>query len=171
MEHQEDAVCVLTANGLETLLEEGGSQAWVLDAKRAGQCLYVVCIQNRTPATNLGKPTADHHTAFLVAKLDRVVRSQDPGNEKRWFLGFSEYAELDVTDAWPGYRNPVFYTNFKEHFGLDIADLEFHPMPSAGEIGQQGPATKNGLTIPEAKAGLALTFGVKPSDIEITIRG
>ncbi len=169
----EDAVCVLTENGLETILEEGGSQAWVLDAKRARQCSYVVCIQNRSSVRNLGKATAEHHTAFMVGKLDKVSHSRDPGNEKRWHLGFSAYAELDVPDAWPGFRNPVFYANFSEHFQIDISALDFHPMPKAEESASV-PATSPraaGLTIAEAKAGLAQTFGVQPSDIEITIRG
>lgn len=170
MEAIENTVCVLTENGLETILEEGGSQAWVLDAKRAGKCQYVVCIQNRMSVRNLGKAAADHHTAFMIGKLDKVVRSQDPGNEKRWYLGFSEYAELDVTEAWPGYRNPVFYTNFQKEFKLDIASIVFHPMPSNQEPVQLPPSSK-GLTIAEAKAGLALTFGVNPSQIEIAIRG
>lgn len=168
MKTTEDTVCVLTANGLETLLEEGGSQAWVLDANRARKCQYVVCVQNRGSGDR-GSALADHHTAFVVAKLDRVVHSQNPGDEKRWVLGFSEYAELDVTDAWPGYRNPVFYTNFQEHFNLDISELEFQPMPPTVEAKPQRLVV-TGITIEEAKAGLAITFGVNPSVIEITIR-
>lgn len=37
----ENTVCVLTARGFETILSEGGSQAWVLDANRARKCEYV----------------------------------------------------------------------------------------------------------------------------------
>ena len=33
------------------------------------------------------------------------------------------------------------------------------------------PKSVRALTIPEAKAGLAKTFGVKPEAVEITIRG
>ncbi len=33
------------------------------------------------------------------------------------------------------------------------------------------PTSKNGLTIAEAKAGLAVFYGVSPDNVEITIRG
>ena len=81
-------------------------------------------------------------------------------------LVFSEYAEIDVPDAWPGNRNPVFYGNL-EQFGVDVRQLKFQPMP------EQEPAVVKAkpLTMAEAKAGLAVTFGVAPSDIEITVRG
>lgn len=94
-------------------------------------------------------------------------KEQDSGN--RWILTFSEYAEVDVADAWPGYRNPVFYTDL-ENFGIDVNALQFQPMPKQEtevKSGRQGEA----LTLAEAKEGLALTFGVAPSDIEITVRG
>lgn len=150
------------------MLAEGGSQAWVLDAKRAKKCDYVICIQNRGFTDDWGSVSAPHHTAFLVGKLDTVVHSKEDNCHNRWKLTFSEYAEINIPDAWPGNRNPVYYTNLDD-FGIDISTLEFHPMPEQ-ECDVQ--TQKNGcLTISEAKEGLALTFGVTPSDIEITIRG
>ena len=163
------AVCVLTARGIEKILEEGGSQAWVLDAKRARGCQYVVCIQNRGFTDDWGHVSAPHHTAFVVGKLKEVVRSKEDDCENRWRLVFSEYAEIDVENAWPGNRNPVLYTDL-EQFGIKLDELEFHPMPEQEPLPeakrQVGP-----LTMAEAKAGLAQTFGVEPSDIEITVRG
>lgn len=161
-----NAVCVLTARGIERILSEGGSQAWVLDAKRARECEYVICVQNRGFEDDWGKVSALHHTAFLVGRLKSVVRSQEENCENRWLLTFSEYAEINVADAWPGNRNPVLYTDLQQ-FGIDVSKLEFHPMPG------QVPVTKPKaapLTIAEAKARLAETFGVDPSAIEITVR-
>lgn len=161
-------ICVLTAYGIEQILADGGSQSWVLDAKRARLCEYVVCVQNRGHLNDQGHASAPHHTAFLVGRLKDVVRSKKPGCENRWLLTFSEYAEIDVADAWPGYRNPVLYTNF-DNLNLDAKALKFQPMP---EQKQDVKSEKRGLlTISDAKEGLALTFGVKPSDIEITVRG
>jgi hypothetical protein len=162
-----DAVCVLTARGIEMILAEGGSQAWVLDAKRARACGYVICVQNRGFSDDWGKVSAPHHTAFLVGRLKDVVRSQEVDCENRWLLTFSEYAEIDVADAWPGNRNPVLYTSL-EQFGIKVSELQFHPMP---EQETPAPAKAAPLTIAEAKAGLAITFGVAPTDIEITVRG
>jgi hypothetical protein len=161
-----NAVCVLTARGIERILAEGGSQAWVLDAKRARGCEYVVCVQNRGFEDDWGKVSAPHHTAFLVGRLKDVVRSSEDDCENRWLLTFSEYAEINVANAWPGNRNPVLYTSLKA-LGITVDDLNFHPMP------EQELAIKNKvkpLTIAEAKAGLAQTFGVDSSAIDITIR-
>lgn len=161
------AVCVLTARGVEKILAEGGSQAWVLDAKRARGCEYVVCVQNRGFTDDWGHVSAPHHTAFLVGRLKDVVRSKEEDCENRWILQFSEYAEIDVADAWPGYRNPVLYTDL-EQFGIKADELNFQPMPEQEPVSEKRVKP---LTMTEAKAGLAMTFGVEPSDIEITVRG
>ena len=89
------AICVLTARGIEKILGDGGSQAWVLDAKRARQCEYEVCDQNRGFTDDWGHVSAPHHTAFIVGRLKDVVRSKELDSENRWILTFSEYAEID----------------------------------------------------------------------------
>ena len=167
---KDNVVCVLTARGIEKILAEGGSQAWVLDAKRAKGCEYVVCVQNCGFTDNWGDVSAPHHTAFIIGRLKDVVRSSEEDNGNRWKLTFSEYAEIDVADAWPGNRNPVLYTNL-ESLGIDLSELKFQRMPEQ-EPEENKLVVKNGpLTIADAKEGLALTFGISPSDIEITIRG
>lgn len=163
-------IFVLTARGIETILAEGGSQAWVLDAKRARQCEYVVCVQNRGFTDDWGHVSAPHHTAFIVGRLKDVVRSKEQDCENRWLLTFSEYAEIDVADAWPGNRNPVLYTDL-ESFGIDFDALQFQPMPEQQEPQIKSAGKHEPLTMAEAKAGLALAFGVEPSNIEITVRG
>lgn len=162
------AICVLTAQGMNTILAIGGSQSWVVDQKRARKHEYVVCVQNRV-ADDWGDASALHHTAFIVGRLKDVVPSKHKGCEDRWLLVFSEYAEINVPDAWPGFRNPVLYTDL-ESFGIDVNALEFQPMPKQ-EPEIKSEKTHGPLTMAEAKAGLALTFGVDPSKIEITVRG
>lgn len=163
------AVCVLTGRGIERLLAEGGSQAWVLDAKRARGCEYVICVQNCNDPDDWGQASAPHHTAFIVGRLKDVVHSEEEGNEARWILTFSEYAEIDIANAWPGYRNPVFYTDL-ESFSINVDSLNFQPMPEQ-EAKIESKNSPRPLTIAEAKEGLALTFKVPPSSIEIMIRG
>ena len=75
---KDKCVVVLTARGKSRILEEGGSQAWRLNAHHAGKCNYVVCVQNRKKSW--GNPEASHHTAFLVGKISSISRSQ----EKAW---------------------------------------------------------------------------------------
>ena len=165
------AIFVLTGRNIEMILAEGGSQAWTLDTNRAKHCEYVVCIQNHKQDYWDSEYSAPHHTAFLVGKLSGIA-APDPGNDDkgtRKKLVFSEYAEIDLADKWPHYRNPVFYGNLEDH-NIDVSTLHFQPMPV------QQPAPPNvdktqPLTITQAKAGLALSFGVMPSDIEIVIRG
>lgn len=90
--------------------------------------------------------------------------------EKRWILVFSEYAEINIPEVWPGYRNPVFYTDL-EALNINVDTLEFKPMPVPKAISLPAPLkTARALSIAEAKEGLAMTFGVDPSSIEITVR-
>lgn len=158
-----NAICVLTARGIERILTEGGSQAWVLNARRAREFDYVVCVQNRGFADDWGHASAPHHSAFLVGRLRDVIHSEE--RPERWILRFSEYAVVDVPNAWPHLRNPIRYIELQD-LGIDVNALEFHPMPER----EAQPTARAGLTITEAKEGLALTFGVSPSDIEITVR-
>ena len=135
------------------MLSEGGSGDWKLDARRAKRCKYVVCIQNQNDG-DWGDATAEHHHAFVVGKLSGVSQSGDD----RWKLEFSEYAEIDREDAWPGNRNPVYYSN--------LADLEIDEHGLRWD--KYTPVVS--LTIPEAKARLAATLGVKPENIEIIVK-
>ncbi len=166
-----NAIFVLTGRGLETMLNEGGSQAWVIDAKRAKNCEYVVCIQNHNQNYFSKKQlSAAHHTAFVVGKLIDIVPA-DPGasDENRKKLVFSEYAIINMKDKWPKNRNPVFYDSLSS-FGIDVEKLVFKPMPQIEALNNSNQDTK-ALTISQAKIGLALNFGISPDDIEIVIRG
>ena len=166
------AIFVLTGRGIETILAEGGSQAWTIDSNRASDCEYVVCIQNhKQDYFDHKQLSAPHHTAFLVGKLAGLA-APDPGNDDkgtRKKLVFSEYAEIDIADKWPGNRNPVFYGDLDE-MGIDVTALDFQPMPVQEPVAPTEDKPQP-LTIAQAKAGLALGFGVLPTDIEIVIRG
>lgn len=160
-----NTVCVLTCESLDELKAQGGSQAWALNAKRIqNECCYVVCVQNRI-SDDSGQASAPRHTAFVVGRLKSVVRSQEFPD--RWILLFSEYAEIAISDAWSGNRNPVWYTNL-EQFGIKADELNFQPMPAP--LPPPTPQIRP-LSIAEAKAGLAQMYGVDLANIEITIRG
>jgi hypothetical protein len=167
------AVLVFTARGFDTIIREGGSQAWVLDQVRARQCEYLVCSQNRR--TDWGDGRAEHGSAFLIGRIADVVPSTDEGRQQRWLIRISEFAQLNMPKLWEGLRNPVKYTTLEE-LGIDQSKLAFQPMPETSTPGLcEGPAAYDGgalkLTINDAKRGLAANFGVSPDDIEITIRG
>jgi hypothetical protein len=111
----------------------------------------------------------------MIGKIADVVPSEE--TEGRWLVTFSHYVTGDFGPQWDS-RNPVaYYTtdDYKSHEdyqGIDFETLDFQPMPEPIQIEDATPTkSKSGLTIAEAKAGLAHTFGVTPSDIEIVIRG
>lgn len=176
MAQKNSAVSVFTARGIDRILSEGGSQAWVLDAQRAASCEYLVCVQNRSFADDWGQASAPHKDAFLVGKISKVVPStEDQAETDRSIIMISDYAEISVPDAWPGNRNPVRYTTLDE-IGIDISTLDFKPLPKLEvpvkrEANSVAHASKTGLTLEEAKAGIALRFGVKPEQVLITING
>jgi hypothetical protein len=162
------ALAVFTAKSVDRLLREGGTKAWVLDAAKARRCEFAVCTKNRFNAESEG--TEPHRSAFLVGRIADVVPA--PGEPGRWLVRFSEYALVDVPNAWEGWRNPVRYTSL-EDLKIDVATLDFRPMPepASSPRPEANPRSSTGLTIAEAKAGLALSFGVPPEAVEITIRG
>lgn len=161
----QNILSVLTGKSVATILRAGGTQSWVLDRWRAKGCTYAVLCRNAySEDVEAGEA---HHTAFMVGKIKDVVPSTE--SEGRWLVLFSEYALCDAAEQWRG-RNPVAYwtTDQYDKRDIDFARLRFQPMPEPTAKATSSPAP--GLTLADAKAGLALTFGVPPSAIEITIR-
>jgi hypothetical protein len=129
----------------------------------------VVLCQNAHSDWGDGKEP--HGKAFMVGQVDDVVPSTE--TEGRWLVTFSAYALIDKPETWGGWRNPVRYTTLEE-LGIDESELKFEPMPPVAIEAAAEPAPRkpgNGLTIAQAKEGLAQTFGVAPNAVEITIRG
>jgi hypothetical protein len=156
---------VFTAKSVETLLGDGGTSSWRLDRKHARECTYVVCTRNAHASWVEGDEA--HHSAFLVGRISDVVPAEpDDPEDGRFLVKFSQIARVDVPDVWKkGDRNPIRYATLAE-LGISSSSLRWEPMPPPPR-----PPAARGLTIPEAKAGLGLHFGVPPESIEITIRG
>jgi hypothetical protein len=164
----DEVVAVLTFKSVQTCLDVGGTQSWDLARAHAMRCLYAVCCRNaKHPHVEDKRP---HGTAFMVGRIADVIPSTETTG--RWLIIFSEYAEIDVPKAWKGWRNPVSYTTLDE-LGIKLEDLTFRPMPEISEGSEQAErhAPSSRLTIAEAKAALAATFGVEPEAVEITIHG
>ena len=80
-----------------------------------------------------------------------------------------------IPEKWGEWRNPVKYTTLEE-LGIDPKKLEIQANAGSARRFLEPPPppdrSKTGaLTIAEAKAGLALQFGVPPEAIEILIKG
>jgi hypothetical protein len=163
---------VFTAKSVGRILKEGGSSSWRLDRNHARRCTYAICTRNAN-ADWVEGPEA-HCFGFLLGRVKDVIPA--PDYEGRYLIQFSEFALIDIPDAWKGDRNPVRYGRLQD-FGIDPSTLEWNDMPvqSAGALGTtENPHKRSdhtGLTIAQAKAALAVTFGVPAEAIEITIRG
>ena len=172
---EKDTIVVFTARSPGRIIDEGGSQAWVLNPARAKQCKWLVCTKNRhNPDHEFSDATEAHGSAFLVGKISAIIQSPE-GREDRWIIEISEVARITEEDVWQHWRNPVRYTSLPE-LGIRVDDLDFRPLPGAKAVqvkreSHAAPWPPSTLTIPEAKKALAATFGVKPDAVEITIRG
>lgn len=149
-----DVVSVLTYKSIDTILATGGTQSWALDRNRAARCDYVVVCRNAKTRNPEGPEP--HGSAFLVGKVKDVVPSTE--TEGRWLILISEYALVNEPDEWIG-RNPVAYWK-DDDYKIDFKSLEYKTVKPS----------PFGLTIAEAKAGLAAGLNVPESSIEIIIR-
>lgn len=173
----EDTIVVFTAKSPNRIVQNGGSQSWVLDPVRARQCTYLVCTQNQHNKHAYSDATEPHRSAFLLGRISEIRRPTDPDNRDRWLIAISEYARIDVPEVWGRLRNPVLYTSLAQ-LGINLEGLEWQPVVAARDpdppTRSREPApsqTEPLLTIAEAKKRLAVAFGVKPDAVEITIRG
>jgi hypothetical protein len=161
------AVLVFTAESTRSILDAGGSGNWVLNPKNAGRLEYLVCCR-RSNWENRAEGIA-HRTAFLlgrIAGLAKIEGSENERNQPRFRIQISEYSELSLAGVWrKELRNPVTYGTLKD-LGIDLRGLKFRPVPLS-----RSASTAGNMTIAEAKKALAITFGVQPEDVEITIRG
>ena len=163
----EDTMLIFTADTVEAILKAGGSGDWVINPKRAQRMKFLICCRNQN--WNNRREGFEHYSAFLIgkiAKLRQVNDSENTRGQPRFFVELSEYAPISIEAVWhKDRRNPVAYQSLSE-LGITLRSLKFQPMPAPTAVKSDHP-----LTIAEAKEALARTFGVKPDDIEITIRG
>lgn len=165
MTKTENAIAVFTAKSFDSILREGGSGEWKLDPARAKKCEWVVCTQNAHNPEDYADGNEPHGSAFLVGRISRIGAAGD-----RWRIEFSEYARISQPDVWTGDRNPVRYTDLTA-LGIDVDGLEFQKMEPVATSTPQAVPESDALTIAQAKAGLANTYGVDVDSIEIVIRG
>lgn len=160
------ALIVFTYRTRQELEQEGGSQAWKLNPDSARRCAYLVCTRNRY---HEGAGPEPHHSAFLVGRISRVETS--PERNDRYIVRFSEFAEVNVPDVWPGGRNPIMYVDDISSLGIDVANLEWQTTTVTSEVDHDAEVVDKGLSFDEAKAGVARRYGFPVSQIEIVIRG
>lgn len=166
------AIVVFTGDSWDKICAEGGSGNWVISPKVADKCQYIVCCRKRS-WSNRSDDIQDR-SAFVIGKIAGLIEHSDVANERgqsRYLIQMSDYAKIDHANIWvKERRNPVSYSTLKD-LGIDARALKFKPMPQAAAAPNTKGNSSGAMTIQDAKKGLALTFGVSPDDIEITIRG
>jgi hypothetical protein len=175
------SLLLYTSRRVEQMLEQRGSQAWVLNLQRARECRYVVCAWN--PRGEFAQPNVDlrHGEAYLIAPITAIEPAQAPEPLGRYIVRFTKFAVPPGRKiVWTGKRNPVNYTTLST-LGIDADTLTFTARelnvagaastvhPAAG--GRDSAAEDAPLTIAAAKRGLALQYDVSADSIEIVIRG
>ena len=177
-----EVLVVFTAKvgGIES---EGGTASWALSARSMRGCEYVICTRNTDPAAveDFGDRSAvPHRAAFLVGKVIGLEGVMGKNGRKRYRVLMGEVADVLFPDFWDRSRVPTRYFSKAEaeargDFAFD--SLEFRPInkANASEVASDLPISAvtalPGLSINEAKAGLALRFGVSTDEIDIVIRG
>jgi hypothetical protein len=169
-----DTLIVLTAARRDEILARRGSGDWVLNPDKASRCRYLVCCRkSRWDNRAEGIPA---RAAFLVGTIKALTQATTLPNARhqhRYHIEISDHAAIDIPNLWkPAWRNPVAYGSLAA-LGIRSPELAFAPIEGALAAGllavPNAPAGR--MTIAEAKKALAESFGVRPEDIEINIRG
>lgn len=164
------AVVVFTSETRQKILGQAGSRGWVLSPQSVERCPYLVCCRRQNWDNKAeGIPP---RAAFLVGRISSLTPLDESANSRgqvRFRIGIADFADVMVADTWrKEQRNPVTYAGLKQ-LGIEPRRLKFQP------IAEVSPASANagrgGLSIADAKKALAMTFGVRPEDIDIIIKG
>jgi hypothetical protein len=184
---EKEVLVVFTSEVMKHFTLVGGTSTWNLNIKRAKHCEYVVCVRNGGE---------NHGNGFLVGRISAIRPSKrgidswkdsfETKSSERFTVYFSEYADIDAPEFWGKWKNPVRY--LKEIDALSMLnitsfdELTFKPLPTPLHTVEQEQSKEKqghkksgalddaqGLTIDQAKAGIALRMGISPQNIEIRI--
>lgn len=166
------ALVVFTEVTAEAIIGQGGSGDWVLNPEKASNQKYIVCCRkSRWHNKTDGVPNG---AAFLVGVIENLIPGDavNKRGQHRYFVKIAKFATVKVENVWDSWRNPVIYRSLEE-LGIDPRLLKFKPAAAVASeaVSSATAPDPTRLTIAEAKKALAMTFGVDPDDIEITVRG
>src|SRR6266478_331432 len=165
------AVVVFMADTREKILHEGGSGDWVVSAKKADSCKYIVCC--RKPNWSNRKEGISARAAFLIGRVAGLRERPDSGNDRdqmRYLIQMADYAELEMPGVWREcVRNPVAYSTLDD-LQIDLRGLKFKPMPAGAGTTKESPRVTQ-MKSADGKNGWAVTVGFIPHDIQIIVPG
>lgn len=147
----ENTIVTFTRNQPQEIKAKKCDYSWVLNEQRAKKCRYLVCCHSEG---------AKRGNAFSIALISGIRQT----DADRWAIDIAEYASIDISNVWKGWRNPVRYTSLEE-LEIDPSTIQFEQLP------ENETNDIPSLTIEQAKQGLAKYFNVNPEQIEILIKG
>ena len=178
-----EVVVVTDYRDRNKLLADRGAIRLTLNARRLAVCGYILYVHYIKPEYyyQSSERLANSGRGILIGRIDSAtLRHGSP-----FCVEIDEYAKVDVERFWEGLGNNVNYLDESVILSkLNISsfdDLEWEQVAdyTGTQITEEwlekpgvSPVAKpsSGLTVDEAKAGIALSLGVEPEDIEITIR-
>ena len=196
MKHRaRDVLAVLTSETMRDFVLVGGTSTWKLSPKSAKDCRYVVCVKNDIQSGGQHRGQ-NHGMGFLIGWISSIRPSKlgysawkdsfERKSSQRFTVHFSEYADINVPEFWGNWQNPIKYLKGDEvlsMLGIESFDeLAFeslaisshsheqeYTLESPGRGKAEAQYTEQGLTIDQAKAGIAVRMGIPPQNIEIRI--
>ena len=146
---RDEVVFVFTNESSDLVERNKGTERWRLNVGRASKCEFVALCKNAPMEES-------HRSAFKIGKVQGLI---DVG-AGRYKILVQQWARLPepIPNIWPtNLRNPVRYGSLDE-LKLSRENLSF-------ESGETEP--EQGLSIDEAKAGLAIRYGCSEQEIDI----
>jgi len=161
-------VC-MTGKDKKTMVKEGGVAYWKASGSSLDECKsgYVIAIRNRR--SNWCNGPEKHREPFLIGKYSGYEVEPE---SKRKIIKISHYAVLNKIDPimWKG-ASPIHYLKQGsiESLGIKTDELTWIKWEDKNDTKNTDTAEDLPLSLEQAKIGLALTYGVEPKDIKITI--
>lgn len=166
-----DTIAVTTSDSIAETISANGSGAWALNLdKWQGKLRWLVC------RTKVG--TA--RRAFLVGQISGITeRPAEPGDRrKRYVIEISHYAVPGAdTPLSEGSQYPVSFGTLEQFTGLSEGEVRAmlktvpaKTLPYSYSNRVARGSTPKGLTIADAKRGLAQSLGILESQIDIVIK-
>ncbi|WP_306260163.1 hypothetical protein [Pararhizobium sp. IMCC21322] len=161
------AIALLTFEPRELILKQGGSRSWVAKAERVQEYPYVVLVRNfKHPSA---PHDVEHGAVFLIGRISgvREVDETAANGRPRIQIDISEYAEVNIADAWGKSQNPVWFTDF-ETLGVDVSKLKFRSVPPRQLSATK--ATDKSAIVGKYRERIAELYQVSVRQIEIAIK-
>jgi hypothetical protein len=120
-----EILTVLTYKSARHIVDDGGTQSWVISQHRARRCAYVVCVRHQHGPYK-AEGNEPHKHAFLVGKVSGVVPSSETSD--RFRVEMSEYAIVNGPQIELNSASPTQYFPSLSSIGIDEASLQWTPI-------------------------------------------